>query len=94
MIFGTSPACAIFAPYSRTWSAEKFGPLLPPRRMTCTSGFPSVSTIELSPSRPTERKTWGALAARHASTAMPTEPSVLFLNPVGMLSALVSSRCT
>ena len=43
---------------------------------------------------PTERKTWGRLAARHASIAMPTVPSVEFLKPVGMESADVSSRCT
>jgi hypothetical protein len=54
----------------------------------------SVSTILLKPSLPTDKKTCGALAARQASIATFTLPSVEFLKPVGIESADVSSRCT
>lgn len=52
----------------------------------------SVSTILLKPSLPTERKTWPLLAARQASIATPTLPSVEFLKPVGIDKAEVNSR--
>ena len=54
----------------------------------------SVSTILLKPSFPTDRKTCPVLAARQASMATPTLPSVEFLKPVGMERAEVSSRWT
>lgn len=54
----------------------------------------SVSMIELNPSLPTLRKTCPVLAARHASIAIPTLPSVEFLKPVGIDRAEVSSLCT
>lgn len=50
--------------------------------------------MEERPSFPTERKTWGEHAARHASIAMEVVPSVLFLKPVGIERAETSSRCT
>ena len=53
-----------------------------------------VSTMLLKPSLPTLRKTWPDLAARHASMAIPTLPSVEFLKPVGIDNAEVSSLWT
>ena len=49
------------------------------------------STIVLKPFLPTDKKTCPLRAARHASTATPTLPSVEFLKPVGIGRAEVSS---
>jgi hypothetical protein len=54
----------------------------------------SVSIMALRPSLPTLKNTWPDLAARQASIAIPTLPSVEFLKPVGIERADVSSRCT
>ncbi len=51
----------------------------------------SVSMIELGPSLPTLRNTCPDLAALQASIAIPTLPSVEFLNPVGIERAEVNS---
>lgn len=54
----------------------------------------SVSTILLNPPLPTLKNTCGRLAALQASIAIPTVPSVEFLNPVGIDNADVNSLCT
>ena len=56
--------------------------------------MPLVDTIAERPDLVTERKWWGLVAARMASTAMRTFPSVPFLKPTGEESPEASSRCT
>jgi len=77
---------------SRTCSAEKFGPLVPPRRMTCTSWFPRVLTMEAMPCSVTPMKACGLLLERIASIATVTLPSVPFLKPIGKDTPEASSR--
>ncbi len=55
-----------------------------PRRMTWQASLPLVSTMAEMPCLVTERKTCSLLAALIASTAIEIEPSVPFLNPIGI----------
>ena len=58
------------------------------------SGFPAVVTTAAAPARVTPKKVCPAAAARQASTATVTSPSVPFLNPIGMDRPEASCRCT
>src|SRR6266851_559433 len=62
--------------------------------MTWQSGLPRVATIAQRPCSVTPRNWWGCLAARTASMAIWTPPSVPFLKPTGIESPEASSRCT
>src|SRR2546421_584377 len=62
--------------------------------MTWQSSLPRVSTIATWPLLCTERKWCFWRAARSASTAMRTFPSVPFLKPTGAERPEASSRCT
>src|SRR5207302_11305244 len=57
-------------------------------------GLPPVSTIAARPCSVTPMKLCGCDAARTASMAICTLPSVPFLNPTGTDSPEASSRCT
>lgn len=54
------------------YSEEKFGPFVPPRRMTWTSWFPRVFTIDAKPCSVTPMKAWGFEAECIASMATVT----------------------
>ena len=62
--------------------------------MMWQSSLPRVSTIETWPLLCTERKWCFCAAARIASTAIRTLPSVPFLKPTGAERPEASSRCT
>ena len=62
--------------------------------MRWQSSLPAVETMAEWPSLVTDRKWCGACAARIASTAMRTLPSVPFLKPTGQERPDASSRCT
>ena len=62
--------------------------------MTWQASLPRVTTMAASPCFVTERNWWGCMAARIASTAIWTLPSVPFLNPTGIDSPEASSRWT
>ena len=62
--------------------------------MMWQSSLPRVSTIDTWPLLCTERKWCFWRAARIASTAMRTLPSVPFLKPTGADRPEASSRCT
>ena len=66
------------APIARRSSASP-----PPRRMMWQSSLPDVEKIAERPCFVTDRKMCGWRADLTASTATCTEPSVLFLNPIG-----------
>lgn len=65
---------------------------MPPRRMTCTSWFPRVLTMEAIPCSVTPMNACGLLLERIASTATVTLPSVPFLKPMGKDTPEASSR--
>ena len=92
---GCIPGRAFLIAAAAAWtdSASKFVPLLPPRRITWTSWFPRVFTIAANPCSVTPINACGELAARIASTATPTDPSVPFLNPIGKETPDASSLC-
>lgn len=75
-----------------TASALKLGPLVPPRRMTCTSALPRVLTMAARPCSVTPIKACGLDAECMASMATPTLPSVPFLKPMGKETPEASSR--
>ena len=75
-----------------TASALKLGPLVPPRRMTCTSALPRVLTMAARPCSVTPIKACGLEAECMASMATPTLPSVPFLKPMGKETPEASSR--
>jgi hypothetical protein len=62
--------------------------------MTWQSGFPAVVTTAAAPARVTPKNVCPVAAARQASTATVTSPSVPFLNPIGMDRPEASCRCT
>src|SRR5262252_1404940 len=62
--------------------------------MTWQSGLPRVATIAQSPCSVTPRNWCGCVAARTASMAICTPPSVPFLKPTGIERPDASSRCT
>src|SRR6267154_5102435 len=69
-LVGRAFSIALAAP--RTCSDAKLGPLVPPRRMTCTSWFPRVFTIAARPCSVTPMKAWGFEEERIASMATET----------------------
>ena len=58
------------------------------------SALPLVVTTAAAPAAVTPKNVWLTAAARHASTATWTSPSVPFLNPTGMDRPEASWRCT
>ena len=60
--------------------------------MTWVQSFPDVETMATTPCFVIERKWWPWDAALIASTAMPRDPSVPFLNPTGKDRPLANSR--
>src|ERR1700722_5738038 len=84
MILRGRPAAVIRSSALVTCEDEEFGPLRPPRRITCVSALPVVVTTAPAPCTVTLKNVWLAAEARQASTATWTSPSVPFLNPTGI----------